>query len=206
MNRKNRIAVLISGGGTNLQSLIDAITQGEIPNAEIVIVISSNLEAKGLERAKMAGIPGRVPKGPCDSREYSENLMHLLLEAKPDLVVLAGYLKILDKEIVNAFLGRIVNIHPSLLPKYGGKGCYGLKVHEMVLESGDTVTGATIHYVTEGVDQGEIILQHQMGVEKTDTPESLASRVLDLEHQLMVEGVKKVLMEMDGRSGKWEDC
>jgi phosphoribosylglycinamide formyltransferase-1 len=132
--------------------------------------------------------------------------MHLLLEAKPDLVVLAGYLKILDKEIVNAFLGRIVNIHPSLLPKYGGKGCYGLKVHEMVLESGDTVTGATIHYVTEGVDQGEIILQHQMGVEKTDTPESLASRVLDLEHQLMVEGVKKVLMEMDGRSEKWEDC
>jgi phosphoribosylglycinamide formyltransferase-1 len=93
-----------------------------------------------------------------------------------------------------------------LLPKYGGKGCYGLKVHEKVLESGDTVTGATIHYVTEGVDQGEIILQHQMGVEKTDTPESLASRVLDLEHQLMVEGVKKVLMEMDGRSEKWEDC
>ncbi len=206
MNKKYRIAVLISGGGTNLQALIDATTRGEIFNGEIVVVISSNPEAKGLERAKMAGIPSRVPKGLCDSREYRENLMHLLLEARPDLVVLAGYLKILDKEVVDAFWGRIINIHPSLLPKHGGKGCYGLKVHEKVLESGDTVTGATIHYVTEGVDQGEIILQHQIGVEKTDTPESLASRVLELEHRLMVEGVKKVLMEMDGRSGKWEDC
>lgn len=206
MNRKYRVAVLISGGGTNLQALIDAITQGEIPNAEIVVVISSNPEAKGLERAKEAGIPVQVPKGLCDHREYSENLMHLLLEAKPDLVVLAGYLKILNKEVVNAFLGKIINIHPSLLPKYGGKGCYGLKVHEKVLESGDTVTGATIHYVTEGVDQGEIILQNHVEVEKTDTPESLASRVLAVEHRLMVEGVKKVLMEMDGRSEKWEDC
>ena len=206
MNKKYRVAVLISGGGTNLQALIDAITQGEIPNAEIVVVISSNPEAKGLERAKEAGIPVQVPKGLCDHREYSENLMHLLLEAKPDLVVLAGYLKILNKEVVNAFLGKIINIHPSLLPKYGGKGCYGLKVHEKVLKSGDTVTGATIHYVTEGVDQGEIILQNHVEVEKTDTPESLASRVLAVEHRLMVEGVKKVLMEMDGRSGKWEDC
>ncbi len=206
MSRRNRIVVLISGNGTNLQALIDAVCSGEIPDTEIVSVISNNPEALGLERADKAGIPGRVPKGQGDSEEYKEELLRLLKDANPDLIVLAGYIKILGKEIIDAFSGRIVNIHPSLLPKHGGKGCYGVRVHQKVLECGDKVTGATFHYVVEGIDEGEIILQYSLEVKEDDTAESLARRVLALEHRLMVEGVQKVLAEKRGGCKKWEDC
>lgn len=185
-----RIAVLASGSGTNLQSIIDAIESG-ILESQIVSVISNKVDAFALERARAQGIPAYY----IDSKveEYDMKLLCRLEEDEVDLIVLAGYLKIISSELIRAYRGRIINIHPSLLPKFGGKGYYGIKVHEAVLKSGEAYSGATVHFVDEGVDTGEIILQESVPVYSTDTPDILQRRVLyEVEHKILVQAIKKL--------------
>lgn len=171
----------MSGGGTNLQAILDSVDRGEITNAEITLVVSNRQDAYALERAAAKGIPGRVlvPKD-YESREaFGEDLIRVLQETAVDLVVLAGYLVILPENFVKAYEGRIINIHPSLIPSHCGPGYYGLRVHESVLARGNKVTGATVHFVDEGTDSGPIILQKAVCVEQDDTPESLQKRVME---------------------------
>lgn len=185
------IGVLISGGGTNLQSLIDNIEEGNI-NGEIKIVISNRKEAFGLIRAKNAGIEA-LYINPLDfptEKEYNKKIIEELEKRNIELVVLAGYLKILSKEFTQKYEKRIINIHPSLLPDFGGKGYYGDRVHKAVLDSGVKTTGATVHFVDEGTDTGEIILQETVEVREDDTVESLKARVLEVEHRLLLEAVR----------------
>jgi phosphoribosylglycinamide formyltransferase-1 len=177
---KIRIAVLVSGGGTNLQALLDK--QGtEILDGEIVLVLSNNANAYALERAKKAGVSTAVVvKKELGSQEAFENAMlAVLAEYKVDFIVMAGFLTILSENFTNAYKNRIINVHPSLIPKYAGEGFYGLKVHEAVLAAGEKVTGATVHFVNEIPDGGEIILQKEVAVEPGDTPESLQKRVME---------------------------
>ena len=188
-----RIAVLISGGGTNLQALIDAKKNGLLPQAEFVCVISNRKKAYGLERAKEAGIEAiYLPTIRFEDREdYHKALRDLLLERKIDLVVLAGYLVVLGAPVIEAFEGRILNIHPSLIPSFCGDGMYGLKVHEAVLARGVKVTGATVHFVDSGTDTGPIVLQKAVNVEPGDTPEVLQKRVMEqAEWVILPEAVK----------------
>jgi len=185
-----KLAVFISGGGTNLQALIDARAGGSL-KAEIKAVISNNSKAYGLERAKQAGIEtfhiSRIVYS--DDKEYRQALLDVLEKFNIDLVVLAGYMKLLPSVIVKKYYGRIINIHPALLPKYGGKGMYGLKVHEAVLLSGDKFSGATVHMVDDRYDHGPILLQRRVLVELGDTAETLAARVLEIEHQILPQAV-----------------
>lgn len=189
-----RIAVLVSGGGTNLQAVIDGVESGEIPQARVVRVISSNSRAFSLERAKKHGIPGIVigKENYPDVGERTDAILRELASAEADLVVLAGYMSILDPAVIQAYRGRIINIHPSLIPKYCGMGFYGKRVHEAVLAGGETESGATVHFVDEGVDSGPIILQSRVPVLKGDTPETLAARVLETEHEILVQAVKEL--------------
>ena len=176
-----RIAVLVSGGGTNLQAIMDAIDNGVITNTEIKLVISNNKNAYALERAALRGIDHKVvsPKD-YESREvFNEALLQTLMEAQVDLVVLAGYLVTIPPCVVKEFSHRIINIHPSLIPSFCGKGFYGLRVHEAALERGVKVTGATVHFVDEGTDTGPIILQKAVEVLEGDTPEVLQRRVME---------------------------
>lgn len=176
-----KVAVCVSGGGTNLQAILDCVENGAITNAEISLVISNKPGAYALERAAGKGIPSQVlvPKE-YDSREaFGADLIRVLDEAGIDLVVLAGYLVILPENFVKAYEGRIINIHPSLIPSHCGPGYYGLRVHESVLARGNKVTGATVHFVDEGTDSGPIILQKAVCVEQDDTPESLQKRVME---------------------------
>lgn len=185
-----RMAVLVSGGGTNLQSIIDAVEAGTL-SSQIVCVISNKEIAYGLERAREHNIPAYFinPK----EEDFDEKLLRKLQEEKVDLIVLAGYLKILSPDLIRAYKHRIINIHPSLLPKFGGKGFYGIHVHEAVLAAGEKESGATVHYVDEGVDTGEIILQRKVVVETDDTPESLQAKILEqIEHKILVEAIKKL--------------
>ncbi|NMA86358.1 MAG: phosphoribosylglycinamide formyltransferase [Tissierellia bacterium] len=184
------IAVLISGGGTNLQALIDNTKNGYI-NGEIKIVISNRKDAYGLMRAEKAGIEALYinPLEFTTQEEYNSKILEELEKRNVKLVVLAGYLKILSKEFIEKYRDRIINIHPSLLPDFGGKGYYGEKVHKAVLESGIKTTGATVHFVDEGTDTGEIILQETVEIREDDTVESLKARVLEVEHRLLVEAV-----------------
>lgn len=185
-----RIGVLVSGGGTNLQSIIDAV-EGGILESQIVCVISHKETAYGLERARKHNIPAYCldPK----SGHYDEELLDLLLAQKVDLVVCAGYLKIIDEQLVETFKGRIINIHPSLLPKYGGRGYFGIHVHEAVIAAGEKESGATVHYIDAGVDTGEIILQRKLDVLEGDTPETLQQRILSqIEHKILVEAIKQL--------------
>lgn len=192
------ISVLVSGGGTNLQALIDKVEGGELSGARIVQVISSREGAFALERAARAGIRGRVVK---ETRE----LLEALDAERTDLVVLAGYMKVLEPEVIQAYRKRIVNIHPSLIPKYCGKGFYGKRVHQAVLDGGETVSGATVHFVDEGVDTGEIILQREVPVEPGDTADTLAARVLRTEHVLLAEGIEKVMEELRQGGNQWAE-
>ena len=176
-----KIAVLVSGGGTNLQAIIDAIDNGVITNTEIAVVISNNKNAYALERAKQHFIAQQVvsPKD-YETRElFNEALLQALVNAKVDLVVLAGYLVNIPPCVVKEFSHRIINIHPSLIPSFCGKGFYGLRVHEAALERGVKVTGATVHFVDEGTDTGPIILQKAVEVLEGDTPEVLQRRVME---------------------------
>lgn len=176
-----KIAVLVSGGGTNLQALIDAQNRGEIKNGKITCVIASKPDAYALERAKKNGIPTRViaRKEYDNVHTYTKAVTDALLEEQADLVVYAGFMTILDEQIVQAFPYRMMNVHPALIPSFCGKGFYGLHVHEAVLASGVKLTGATVHFVTEECDGGPIILQKAATVEKGDTPEILQKRVME---------------------------
>lgn len=175
-----RVVVMVSGGGTNLQAIIDAVAAGKITNAELVGVISNNKTVKSLERARNAGIPAISvsPRDYADRAEFNEALLAKVDELQPDLIVLAGFLVAIPEAMVHKYSNRIVNIHPSLIPSFCGVGFYGLKVHEKALERGVKVTGATVHFVTEGMDEGPIIAQKAVEVREDDTPEVLQRRVM----------------------------
>ncbi|MBC8589820.1 phosphoribosylglycinamide formyltransferase [Wansuia hejianensis] len=200
------IGVLISGGGTNLQALIDQINKGNI-NGKIRLIVSNKEDAYGLVRGRLAGIESIYidPKGFIDSKEYDLKIMEEFKKKDIDLVVLAGYLKILSKEFIKNFENRIINIHPSLIPSFCGKGYYGKKVHQGVLDYGCKYTGATVHFVDEGTDTGPIILQEIVKVEEDDTLDSISDKVLAIEHEILVKAVKlfcedKIIIE--GRKTK----
>ena len=190
-----RVAVLVSGGGTNLQAIIDAKNAGKIPSAELSLVIASNEKAYALTRAANAGIPSEVlrkAKGE-DVTLYGERLLEVLRAHEIDLVVLAGFLTILPENVIRAYDHRILNVHPSLIPSFCGDGFYGLRVHEAALEKGVKVTGATIHFVNEITDGGDIIAQKAVEVLPDDTPETLQKRVMvEAEWVLLPQAVETV--------------
>ena len=176
-----KVAVLVSGGGTNLQAIIDSVKNGEITNAEISLVISNNKNAYALERAKNAGIASMCisPKDYASREEFHVALTKTLKDAGVDLVVLAGYLVAIPEMLVKEFPNKIINVHPSLIPSFCGVGYYGLRVHEAALARGVKVTGATVHFVDCGMDTGPIILQKAVEIEEGDTPEVLQRRVME---------------------------
>ena len=176
-----RIAVLVSGGGTNLQAIIDSINPGKIHNTEIAVVISNNRKAYALERARNNNIPAECisPKSFADREEFHRALLAAVDSYKVDLIVLAGFLVAIPEIMVKAYNNRIINIHPSLIPSFCGKGHYGLHVHEAALSRGVKVTGATVHFVDDGTDTGPIILQKPVMIEQDDTPETLQRRVME---------------------------
>ena len=178
---KKRIAVLVSGGGTNLQALLDAEAAGKIPHGEIALVISNNPNAYALERARLAGVPGAViTKKECGSQEAFEAQIQAVLERNgTDLIILAGFMCILSERFTSRWPKRILNVHPSLIPSFCGEGFYGLRVHEAALDYGVKVTGATVHFVNEIPDGGEIIAQKAVYIEAGDTPEILQKRVME---------------------------
>ena len=190
-----RVCVCVSGGGTNLQAIMDAIDAGKITNAEIVQVISNNKNAYALERARNKGIAATAvsPKDFADRALFNEAFLAYLDETKPDLIVLAGFLVVLPLMMITKYEGRIINIHPSLIPSFCGKGFYGLKVHEAALSRGVKVTGATVHYVDEGTDTGPIILQKAVEVLDGDTPEILQRRVMEqAEWQILPQAINMI--------------
>lgn len=176
-----KVAVLVSGGGTNLQAIIDAIDAGVIRDTEIALVVSNNAGAYAIERAKAKGIPAEVisPKNFGTRDDFNDALLKRVQEAGVDLVVLAGFLCAIPEKMVDAYPYRIINIHPSLIPSFCGKGFYGLHVHEKALERGVKVSGATVHFVDKGTDTGPIILQKAVSVENGDTPKILQRRIME---------------------------
>ena len=178
---KANVAVLVSGGGTNLQALIDAQGSGIINSGEIKLVVANNSKAYALERAKNAGIDAAVVlKSQCGSQEaFEKELIRVLDEAKTDLIVLAGFMSILSADFTNHYKDRIINVHPSLIPSFCGKGFYGLRVHEAALEYGVKVSGATVHFVNEIPDGGKIIMQKAVEIKDGDTPEVLQKRIME---------------------------
>jgi len=203
-----RIAVLVSGGGTNLQALIDAQEKGILRSGEIVLVVSSSGTAYALERAKKHGIPAlTVSKKSCGSQaEFEEKIHQALNDNGIQLVVLAGFMSILSGEFVGKWQKRIINVHPSLIPSFCGEGFYGLRVHEAALRYGVKVTGATVHFVNEIPDGGEIILQKSVPVRKGDTPETLQRRVMERAEWLLLpraaELVSQKIMKEGANYGK----
>ena len=202
MSAKARIAVLVSGGGTNLQAILDAETRGEIPDGEVVVVISDRAGAYALERAAKAGIPGlEINKKACGGQApFEEKLIAALEENRIDLIVLAGFLSILTENFTARYPRRIINVHPSLIPSFCGAGFYGLKVHEAALARGVKVTGATVHFVNEIPDGGEIIAQKAVEIRDGDTPEILQRRVMEqAEWIILPQSVEKVSAEVAAR-------
>ena len=190
-----KMAVLVSGGGTNLQAIIDAIESGKITNAEISVVISNNAGAYALERAKQHGIEALCvsPKSFSSREEFNQKLLETIQSYQVDLVVLAGCLVVIPEIMVKAYPNKIINIHPALIPSFCGTGYYGLKVHEGVLKRGVKVTGATVHFVDEGTDTGPIILQKAVEVHQDDTPEILQRRVMEeAEWKIMPEAINLI--------------
>jgi phosphoribosylglycinamide formyltransferase-1 len=190
-----KIAVLVSGGGTNLQAIMDAIDNGTVTNARIQTVISNNAGAYALERAKNKGIDAQCisPKSYASREEFNDALLAAIDEAGVDLIVLAGYLVKIPEKLVEKYERKIINIHPSLIPSFCGVGYYGLKVHEAALERGVKVTGATVHYVDSGMDTGPIILQKAVYVEDGDTPEILQRRVMEqAEWQILPKAINMI--------------
>ncbi len=185
---KTRVAVLVSGGGTNLQAIIDAVHTGIIHSGELALVIANKADAYALERARKAGIPTRtVLRKECGSQEaFEDALMEALEEARIDLIVLAGFMSILSERFTARYDRRILNVHPSLIPSFCGQGYYGLRVHEAALSKGVKVTGATVHYVNEIPDGGEILLQKAVEVLPGDTPEVLQRRVMEQAEWLLL--------------------
>ena len=190
-----KLAVLVSGGGTNLQAVIDAIESGAVSGAQIDIVISNNKNAYALERAAKHGIEARCisPRDYNSREQFNTELLECLKKRQVDLVVLAGCLVVIPEQMVDAFPNRIINIHPSLIPSFCGTGFYGLKVHEEVLKRGVKVTGATVHFVDKGTDTGPIILQKAVEVKEGDTPRSLQLRVMEeAEWKLLPEAINLI--------------
>lgn len=188
-----KIGVLVSGGGSNLQSIIDKSQSGEL-QCKVEVVIGDR-ECYGVERAKEAGIDGYTLDRKVLKKELCREIDKIVSERGIDLIVLAGFLSIIDEEFVNKWKGRIINIHPSLLPKFGGPGMYGIRVHEAVLKAGEQESGCTVHYVDTAVDSGEIIAQKRVKVLEGDTPEILQKRVLVEEHKLLPESIAKIISE-----------
>ena len=176
-----RMVVLVSGGGTNLQAIMDAVDNGTITDTEIVGVISNNKNAYALERAAKRGVKNMCvsPKDFASRAEFNEGLLKAVDEMQADLIVLAGFLVVIPEQMIEKYRNRIINVHPSLIPSFCGTGFYGLKVHEAALEKGVKVVGATVHFVDEGTDTGAIILQKAVAVEKGDTPQNLQRRVME---------------------------
>ena len=197
------VAVLVSGGGTNLQAILDAKAAGRIPSAKIALVIASNGKAYALERAAKAGVPTAVvhkERGE-ESEHYGERLLSVLREHKIDMAVLAGFLTILPENVIAAYDHRILNIHPSLIPSFCGAGYYGLRVHEAALSRGVKVTGATVHYVNEIPDGGDIIAQKAVEILPEDTPETLQRRVMEqAEWILLPPAVEDVAKRLSGKT------
>lgn len=194
-----KIAVLVSGGGTNLQAIIDSIENGSLKDVSIVKVISNKEGAYALERAGKHGIEAKCisPKSYADRAEYFDAMTEEIKASSADLIVLAGFLVVLSPGFVNAFKGRIINIHPSLIPSFCGDGYYGLKVHEQALKRGVKVTGATVHFVDEGTDTGPIIIQKAVYIENNDTPEILQKRVMEqAEWKILPQAIQAIA---DGR-------
>ena len=197
---KKRIAVLVSGGGTNLQALLDAEAAGKIPHGEIALVISNNPNAYALERARLAGVPGAViTKKECGSQAAFEEQIQAVLERNgTDLIILAGFMCILSENFTSRWPKRILNVHPSLIPSFCGEGFYGLRVHQAALDYGVKVTGATVHFVNEIPDGGEIIAQKAVYIEEGDTPEILHKRVMEqAEWILLPQAAEKVCASME---------
>ncbi|NMA95419.1 MAG: phosphoribosylglycinamide formyltransferase [Clostridiales bacterium] len=197
------IAVLISGGGSNLQSLIDSVESGKI-KARISVVISSRKGVYGLERAKRHNIPAYCiqKRDFLNDKDFDKALLEKLKEYEIDLVVLAGYLNILSPQIIAEYENRIINIHPSLIPSFCGKGYYGARVHQAVIDYGVKITGVTVHFVDEGADTGPIILQKAVDVKDYDNADSLAERVLNIEHEILPKAVALFVEDrllVDGR-------
>lgn len=182
-----RIAVFISGSGSNLQNILDAAQDGKLPDVEIAMVMADR-NCYAVERALDYDIPTYLLE---DRTTFSEDADHNLEGENVDLIVLAGFLSILSKEFVEKWKNKIINIHPALLPKYGGKGMYGKYVHQAVLEAGDAKSGATVHFVTSGIDEGEIILQGEFKVGKGDKVEDMQRKVAEVEKEILVEAIKK---------------
>ena len=197
--RKARVAVLVSGGGTNLQAIIDACESGVIKSGELVAVISSRADAYALERARAASIPAiAVAKKDCPSqKDFEAKLVEALEKYRAELIVLAGFMSILSADFTKRYERRIINVHPSLIPSFCGEGFYGLRVHEAALEKGVKVTGATVHFVNEIPDGGEIIMQKAVAVRDGDTPEKLQKRVMrQAEWKLLPAAVEKISKEI----------
>ena len=195
MKKTVNIAVFVSGGGTNLQALLDAQANGMIPHGKIVLVLSSSRDAYALTRAKNAGVETAVvvKKEEGSQEAFEEKIRAVLTEKKIDLIVLAGFLAILSEDFTSRYVNRIINVHPSLIPSFCGKGFYGLRVHEAALSRGVKVTGATVHFVNEIPDGGEIILQKAVEVKEGDTPETLQRRVMEeAEWKLLPAACEKV--------------
>ncbi|MCL2031142.1 MAG: phosphoribosylglycinamide formyltransferase [Oscillospiraceae bacterium] len=198
-----RIAALVSGGGTNLQALLDR--RAAYPGGEVCFVLASKPDAYALERARLAGVAAAaVPRGDYPDREsFTDAIVRELLAREIDLVVLAGFLYILSPSFVRAFEGRVINVHPSLIPSFCGAGFYGLRVHQAALDYGVKVTGATVHIVTEGTDEGPILLQKAIAVLDEDTPESLQKRVMtECEHVLLPQAVGMLCARLAGQTRK----
>jgi len=190
-----KLAVLVSGGGSNLQSIIDQTKNGILKDiAEVVIVISNNPSAYGLERAKKGNIKAvALDYKNMNKQDYDDQMYKLIKESGADIICLAGYLKKISDKIVKEYKSRILNIHPALLPKFGGKGMYGHFVHEAVVKAKEKKSGPTVHYVDENYDTGSIILQKEVPIYETDTPEDVAKRVLVQEHIIFPQAIKKVI-------------
>ncbi len=189
-----KLAILVSGKarGSNMQAIIEACQEGVIPNSEVVAVIGTRAESPALEKARALGVPTSVvnPHEFPDEETYGDALLWVLGKVQPDLICLAGYVRLLPKQVVQAYPNRILNIHPALLPQFGGKGMYGMRVHEVVIASGAKLTGCTVHLVDEHYDTGPIVLQRTVEVLPEDTPETLAQRVLPVEHATYVEAIR----------------
>ena len=200
MSKKVNIAVFVSGGGTNLQALIDAEKRGELGNGKLSLVISNKADAYALERAKSAGIDTQVVsrKDFNSSESFCDELLKIVKEKDISLIVLAGFLSILKGDLLKEYENRIINVHPSLIPSFCGDGFYGLKVHESALEYGVKVTGATVHFVNDITDGGEIILQKAVEIKDGDTPEILQKRVMEqAEWKLLPQAVKMLCEKME---------
>lgn len=204
MNNKVNLAVLVSGGGTNLQALIDAQKSGIITSGEIKLVVSSNKNAYALKRAENAGIKTAVceRKG-FSQKEFEKNILNALEKEKIEVIVLAGFMSILSADFVKRYPDRIINVHPSLIPSFCGEGFYGLRVHKAALDYGVKVTGATVHFVNEIPDGGRIIMQKAVDIEENDTPEALQKRVMEnAEWIILPAAAEKVCKEIKERKNE----